>query len=83
MHTPPTRFAKKILLRHSPGQVVAEYVMILTFLVAALATTKLKISATGDLDLSASAGSVTLMEKLSQSFTVWMRDILLIVSLPS
>ena len=70
--------------RHSTsGQVVAEYVMILSFVVAVLATTKIRISATGQLEFNDSPGSVTIMQKLSSSFTIWMQDILIIVSLPS
>lgn len=66
------------------GQVVVEYVMILTLVVAVLALTKIKITATGSLDLSGQAtGSMTIMEKLSESFTVWVRDMFIIVSLPS
>lgn len=65
------------------GQVVVEYVMILTIVVAALATTKLKVDTFGDLDLSGKPGSKTIMESLSNSFTVWMSDMLIILSLPS
>ncbi len=65
------------------GQVVAEYVMILTFVFAALATTNLKIDSNGNLDIGDSPTSKTIMETLSNSFTVWMKDILIIISLPS
>lgn len=66
------------------GQVVTEYVMILTFVVAALATTKMKITAGGRLDLTGSdPESKTVMQTMSDSFTVWMQDILIIVALPS
>ena len=66
------------------GQVVAEYVMILTFVVAALATTKMKVSADGSLDLAGTdPSSKTIMKTMSDSFTIWMQDILIIVALPS
>ena len=66
------------------GQVVTEYVMILCFVMAVLATTKIKIDGTGHLDMSGQvADSKTIMEMMSESFTVWMQDILIIVSLPS
>lgn len=65
------------------GQVVTEYVMILTFVVAVLAVTKIKVTITGELDLSGSAGSKTIMETMSDSFTVWMQDIMIIIALPS
>ena len=82
------------------GQVVTEYVMILTIVVAALAVTKLKVDTKNggvqycdrDLDLmraadknSACSGTEykTIMKSLSDSFTVWMQDMLIIISLPS
>lgn len=66
------------------GQVVTEYVMILTFVVAALATSKMKITAAGALELTGSdPSSKTIMKTLSDSFTIWMQDILIIIALPS
>ena len=65
------------------GQVVVEYVMILTLVVAALATTKIKVDTFGNIDVSGKPGSKTVMELLSQSFTLWMQDMLIIISLPS
>lgn len=79
----PTRFIHKETHRKR-GQVVAEYVMILTFVFGLLATAKIKISAGGDLDLSGrDPHSKTIMDTMSHSFTVWMQDILIIISLPS
>lgn len=66
------------------GQVVVEYVMILTFVVVALATTKMKITATGQLDLTGQdASSKTIMQTMSDSFTFWMQDMMIIIALPS
>lgn len=66
------------------GQVVTEYVMILTFVVAALATTKMRITASGELDLAGTDPSAkTIMKTMSDSFTIWMQDILIIIALPS
>ena len=87
--------------RNRSGQVVTEYVMILTIVVAALAVTKLKINSSqggveycdkdqnllraAENNLSACADSEykTIMKSLSDSFTVWMQDLLIIISLPS
>ncbi len=69
---------------YKSGQVVTEYVMILTFVVIALATTKMKISSTGQLDLTGTdASSKTIMQTMSDSFTFWMQDIMIIIALPS
>ena len=76
--------AKKTSFSRRSGQVVVEYVMILTLVVAALAVTKIRISPLGEVDLSGqSADSKTIMEKLSASFTVWMQDMYIIIALPS
>ncbi len=69
--------------KHKAGQIITEYVMILSFVFVALATTKIKIDSTGNLDLSGKSGSKTIMDTMSDSFTTWMRDILIIISLPT
>jgi hypothetical protein len=55
------------------GQVVTEYLMILTFVVCALASAKIQIGPNNE----------TIMTHLSAAFTVWTQDILIIISLPS
>lgn len=55
------------------GQVVTEYLMILTFVVSALALAKVPVGANND----------TIMAHLSKAFTVWTQDILIIISFPS
>lgn len=75
---------KKTTLTRRSGQVVVEYVMILSLVVAALAVAKIRISPLGELDLSGQhADSKTIMERLSASFTVWMQDMYIIIALPS
>jgi len=65
------------------GQVTTEYILILTLVVAVLATAKIKVTPSGQLDLSGGSDSKTIMESLSQAFTVWMQDMFIILSLPS
>ena len=77
------RQSRKQLLSSRSGQVITEYVMILSLVVAALATTRIKIDGAGNIDFSGQPGSRTIMQAMSDSFTVWIRDILIVVSLPS
>lgn len=66
------------------GQVVTEYILILTFVVIAISTTKIKIDAVGNIDFSGTkTDSKTVLELMSRSFTVWMEDILVVIALPS
>jgi hypothetical protein len=65
------------------GQVVTEYVLILTLVFTALVMTKLKVTTYGTVTISADPNDKTIMETLSNSFTIWMRDMMVIISLPS
>jgi hypothetical protein len=65
------------------GQVVAEYVMILSFVFLVLAATKFKVDVLGQVDFENKPGSKTIMEHLTESFSIWMSDMLIIISLPT
>lgn len=72
------------------GQVVTEYIMILTIVALALVVTKIKIGPGGTLNTCQNQESEactseykTIMERMSDSFTIWMQDIFIIISLPS
>lgn len=80
----------KLTTRHQTrgGQVVTEYLMILTFVVLLLTAAKVKIGG-GDAmvcpetDATCKSGGLTVMEHMSKSFTIWMKDIFIIISFPS
>jgi hypothetical protein len=65
------------------GQIVAEYLMILLFVCALLATTKIRIDTLGNIVVEETPDSKTILEHLSDSFSIWFQDILIIVSLPT
>lgn len=79
-----------ILLKNKRGQVVAEYVMILTIVVMSLIITRVKIGPLGGYDICQETSDTpceveykTIMERLSDSFTIWMQDIFVVLSLPT
>ncbi len=87
----PTNSSQATLIRRHQarnGQVVTEYLMILTFVVLLLTAAKVKIGGGNavvcpETDSACKSGGLTVMEHMSKSFTIWMKDIFIIISFPS
>jgi uncharacterized membrane protein len=72
------------LRKKRSGQVVTEYVMILSFVFIALVVAKLPVTESGSIDITGqSQNTKTILEVLSKSFSMWMQDIVIIMSFPS